>query len=49
MPFCDNFYVSFSLFVGNLSERGMQTFLSEKYRKVPPTELMTVYCARDGP
>ena len=40
-PFCINFYVSFSLFAGNLSKDERGSFWAINVEKLPPTELVT--------
>ena len=46
-PFCIDFYVSFSLFLGNLSEYERGSFWARNAEKLPPTELVTVRWACD--
>ena len=48
-PFCIDFYVSFSLFAGNLSKDERRCFLARNVEKLPPTELVTVCRSCDGP
>ena len=48
-PLFINFYVSFSLFIGNLSKDERRSFCAKNAEKLPPTDLLKIHRSRDGP